>query len=191
MLSKTLFVLASAASLASCQSNSTIDTNSVPYATRQAWCSSQTSSCPLLCLQLSGASGSPTTNTCDATTLDYECICSNGASPNATEYSQTIPYFTCTQHNDQCVTNCNGDSSCQYACRSDNPCGARAPKHYNVTTTTASTAAATASATETPVNTAVDGSTGAAPRMVSVEMSHVYGLFAVVGVFTAGFASLM
>ncbi|KAJ5306715.1 hypothetical protein PENANT_c003G01525 [Penicillium antarcticum] len=189
MVSKSLLVLASAASLASCQSNSTINPTSVPYATRQAWCGSQTSSCPLLCLQLPGASGSPTTNTCDAATLNYECVCSNGVSPNATEYSQTIPYYTCTEHNNQCVTNCNGDSSCQYDCRSDNPCGARAPKHYNLTTTTASTA--TATATETPVNTKVNGSTGAAPRMFSIDMSHLYGLCAVVGAFTAGFASLM
>ncbi|CAG8430190.1 unnamed protein product [Penicillium salamii] len=196
MLSKTLFIIASA-TLASCQ----LDLSSVPLATREAWCNSQTSACPLLCLQISGASGSPTSNNCSAvsqsssgrfqgrnllsqTTLDYDCLCSNGVTPNATEYSQTIPYYTCTEANNQCVAKCNGDSNCQYDCRTKNPCGAQDPKRVNATNTTATAAATTA--TQTPLNT---GSTGAAPRMA--DMSHVYGLCVVVGGVVAGMATLL
>ncbi|KXG51525.1 uncharacterized protein PGRI_089180 [Penicillium griseofulvum] len=186
MLSKTMFILASAATLV----NSQFDPSSVPYATREAWCNSQTSACPLLCLQVSGASGSPTSNTCSADTLHYDCLCSNGVNPNATEYSQTIPYYTCTESNNQCVLKCNGDSSCQNNCRVKNPCGAQDPKRVNVTTTAK---AATPTASETPVNTLVNGNgaTGAAPRMASVDMSHVYGLCVLVGGFVAGFATLL
>ena len=58
-------------------------------------------------------------------------------------------------------------------------------------TTTAK--AATPTASETPVNTLVNGNgaTGAAPRMASVDMSHVYGLCVLVGGFVAGFATLL
>ncbi|KAJ5153950.1 uncharacterized protein N7500_009389 [Penicillium coprophilum] len=186
MLSKTLFILASAATLV----NSQFDPKSVPYTTREAWCNSQTSACPLLCLQLPGASGSPTSNTCSADTLLYYCLCSNGVTPNATEYSQTIPYYTCTETNNQCVTKCDGDSTCQNKCRVDNPCGAQDPKRVNITTTAKS---ASPTATQTPVNTLVNGNgaTGAAPRMASIDMSHVYGLCVLVGGFVAGFATLL
>lgn len=109
--------------------------------------------------------------------------------PNASEYSQTIPYYTCTETNNQCVLKCNGDSTCQNNCRVKNPCGAQDPKRVNVTTTTAK--AATPTASETPVNTLVNGATGAAPRMASIDMSHVYGLCVLVGGFVAGFATLL
>ncbi|KGO76114.1 hypothetical protein PITC_006570 [Penicillium italicum] len=116
----------------------------------------------------------------------------NNVTPNATEYSQTIPYYTCTETNNQCVLKCNGDSTCQNNCRVQNPCGAQDPKRVNVTTTTTTTAkAATSTASETPVNTLVNGATGAAPRMASVDMSHVYGLCVLVGGFVAGYATLL
>ncbi|KAJ5463294.1 hypothetical protein N7475_008238 [Penicillium sp. IBT 31633x] len=186
MLSQTIFILASAAVMV----NGQFDPSSVPYSTREAWCNSQTSACPLLCLQLPGASGTPTTNTCEATDLQYECLCSNGVSPNATEYSQTIPYYTCTENNNQCVLGCDGNSVCQNNCRVDNPCGAQDPKRVNVTTTAKKTTAS-ATATQTPVDTLVNGANSAAPRMVSVDMSHVYGLCVLVGGFVAGFATLL
>ncbi|CAI7589426.1 unnamed protein product [Penicillium glandicola] len=188
MLSKIIFILASVATLV----NSQFDPTSVPYATRESWCNSQTSACPLLCLQLPGASGTPTSNTCSADTLLYYCLCSNGATPNGTEYSQTIPYYTCTETNNQCVLKCNGDSTCQYNCRVDNPCGAQDPKRVNVTTTTTTTQSATATASKVSVNTLINGEpTGAAPHMASVDMNHVYGLCVLVGGFVAGFATLL
>ncbi|KAJ5971214.1 uncharacterized protein N7479_001132 [Penicillium vulpinum] len=192
MLFKTMFILASVATLV----NSQFDPTSVPIATREAWCGSQTSACPLLCLQIPGASGTPISNTCEAETLLYYCLCSNNVTPNATEYSQTIPYYTCTESNNQCVLKCNGDSTCQNNCRVNNPCGAQDPKRVNVTTTTTTTKSATPAATETPVNTNINGNgatgaTGAAPRMALVDMSHVYGLCVLVGGFVAGFATLL
>jgi hypothetical protein len=46
-------------------------------------------------------------------TLDYSCVCGNGLSPNATEFSQTLPYFICTQYGTNCVAGCGGDNLCQ------------------------------------------------------------------------------
>jgi len=80
----------------------TINPDSVSLPTRQGWCSSQTASCPLLCLQLSGESSTTAANDCDPEALSYECICGNGLSPNASEYSQTLPYFECQEYGNQC-----------------------------------------------------------------------------------------
>lgn len=56
-------------------------------------------------------------NDCDSDALTYTCVCENGVAPNITEYSQTLPYFICQQWGNTCVENCNGDNSCQSACR--------------------------------------------------------------------------
>ncbi|KAI9828918.1 MAG: hypothetical protein M1826_005841 [Phylliscum demangeonii] len=88
-------------------------------------------------------------NDCDPSTLIFHCICSNGLSPNASEYSQTIPYYLCTETNNQCVANCGGNSACQSACREQHPCGAQAPKRVN-TSSSSTTATATDAASSAP-----------------------------------------
>ncbi|KLJ10926.1 hypothetical protein EMPG_13758, partial [Blastomyces silverae] len=114
-------VLLALSSIAGVVSSQSIDPSTIPEATREAWCRDQTTSCPLLCLQNKGATGEPESNDCDPETLVFSCICSTGLAPNASEYSQTIPYYICTEANNQCVRNCNGDPTCQTACREDNP----------------------------------------------------------------------
>ncbi|KAA8642286.1 uncharacterized protein ATNIH1004_011228 [Aspergillus tanneri] len=182
---QTLAILASAIGLVKGQA---IDPSEVALSTREQWCQSQTSSCPLLCLQMPGASGKPKDNDCSAKTLSYSCICSNNASPNASEYSETIPYYICTERNNQCVHACpSGDLNCQSKCRNDNPCGAQNPRRVNKTSTaTVSTPAATTSLA--PFTGEADN--GVAPRQL-VDMGQVYGLVLVVGGFLAGFATLL
>jgi len=134
--------------LVSAQAQYTINPNSVPLATREKWCTSQEAACPLLCLQLPGSSSTTAANTCDPTTLTYNCVCGNGQSPNATEYSQTLPYYICQEWGQQCVANCgNNNNDCQAACTQDHPCGAQNPVRVNVTSTS-STLAATATGTD-------------------------------------------
>ncbi|KAJ5626155.1 hypothetical protein N7510_002464 [Penicillium lagena] len=192
MLSQLLLVLVSATTLVCGQWAVTIVPSTVPLSTRQSWCSSQTSSCPLLCLQMPGVSSAPLANNCSAQTLSYSCICSNNLSPNASQYSETIPYFVCTEHNNQCVDACaSGDSTCQSDCRTQNPCGAQNPTRVNVTTTTTATTHATSASSAFVTNTLVGSATGAAPKLVSVEMGHVYGLCVLVAGFIAGFAALL
>ncbi|KAK6583382.1 hypothetical protein PZA11_004458 [Diplocarpon coronariae] len=125
----------------------TIDPNSVSLSIRQGWCNSQQSTCPLLCLQLQGDSSTTEANDCDADSLAYDCICGNGLTPNLTEYSQTLPYFTCTEYGSQCVAACNGNSQCQSACRDDHPCGAQNPTRVNLSTVTTSSTKSPAGAT--------------------------------------------
>ncbi|KAL8909403.1 MAG: hypothetical protein Q9207_000238 [Kuettlingeria erythrocarpa] len=103
----------------------TIDPSTVSDETKTKWCNDQKAACPLLCLQ-QGASDEPTANDCTDSTLVYSCICSNGLQPNASEYSQTIPFYECQEAGNQCVARCpKTDSACQTTCRTANPCGAQ------------------------------------------------------------------
>ncbi|OJJ46077.1 hypothetical protein ASPZODRAFT_133057 [Penicilliopsis zonata CBS 506.65] len=204
MMSWWLLLLAAVFGLVSGQ---TIDPDSVPIGTRDQWCNSQTSACPLLCLQIPGTKSTTQQNSCDPKTLVYSCVCSNGVSPNASQYSETIPYFECTESNNQCVDNCQGDSSCQSACRQDNPCGAQNPTRVNVTTTkggktatatdgSSGTGSAATDVVYTGIGTGAvtvtsDAKAGLAVRGVSFEAGHLYGLVAVVSGFLAGMAVLL
>jgi len=122
----------------------TVDPNSVPIGTRNAWCTSQIAACPLICTQETDGSAATYTNTCDAETLSYACVCDNGLSPNISEYSQTVPYYECTESNVQCVNNCGqGNNACAASCQQDHPCGAQNPTRVNTTSTASGTASAT------------------------------------------------
>lgn len=195
--------------LAALASTQTIVPSSVPLATRQAWCTSQKASCPLLCSQTNKGSTSYTSNTCDATTLDWTCVCTNGITPNASQYSQTIPYFECTEYNTQCVSNCGGVSSCQAACRQDHPCGAQDPTRVNsssispTASKSGSGSSGSAAATTTGFGsfggagnggsqaTSTGKSSSAGVRTTAINVGQTYG-FAVVcaGIF-AGFGLML
>lgn len=110
----TIAAVAFFSALASAQ---VIDPSTVPLADRTQWCVSQKAACPSLCAQQADGSTSTASNTCDPKTLDYSCVCASGLTPNATEYSQTIPYFICTEYNTQCVARCGQNSACASACR--------------------------------------------------------------------------
>jgi len=189
-----------------------IDPSTVPAGTRQQWCTSQISACPLLCTQQPGGSAATDSNTCDATSLAFSCVCGNGITPNASQYSQTIPYFLCTQTNTNCVNNCGGDSSCQSACRDDNPCGAQNPTRVNTSTistmsataTSGGSAAGTASggavftgfgggsaATTAAGSSSGSGSKKSAASAMLLNIGQVYGLGLVAASFLAGFTMML
>ncbi|KAL2870019.1 uncharacterized protein BJX67DRAFT_303116 [Aspergillus lucknowensis] len=188
-----LIAIASVAGLVQCQSTYSIDAQDIAEGTRDQWCTSQTSACPLICLQLPGASETPTSNDCDPESLSYRCVCDNGQSPNASEYSQTIPYYLCTEQNNRCVDACpQTDASCQDQCRTANPCGAQNPKLANTTSTGGTTATNTAASTTSslPPFTGLPDDDDAAVRPLT-DLTLVYGLFVVLGGFFAGFATLL
>ncbi|KAK3671265.1 hypothetical protein LTR78_008900 [Recurvomyces mirabilis] len=147
MKASTTFATASAflLSTAVAQSQYTIDPNSVVNTTRAYWCTQEQAQCPLICLQ-TNSQADTIANDCNPTSLTYSCVCSNGMSPNISEYTQTLPFFICQEWGNQCVSNCNGDSICQSNCRSQHPCGAQNPVRQN-TSTLSSTMSQTGSAT--------------------------------------------
>jgi hypothetical protein len=181
-----------------------IDPNSVPLSTRQGWCQAQIATCPYLCTQITNST-TTSANDCNAEVLTYDCVCDNGLSPNASEYSQTLPYFICTQYGTQCVANCGSDTACQSACRADHPCGAQNPTLVN-TSTIAPTASPTGTGTQgaatatgsTPVT--YNGIAGATETSTSAKKSGAdaalnigrsYGLGIVFASLFAGFALVM
>ncbi|MCJ1320266.1 hypothetical protein MMC15_005604 [Xylographa vitiligo] len=195
--------------LANLVSSQTIDPSSVNITVRQTWCTDQMASCPLICLQLPGTSGTPEANTCSATDLSYSCVCSNGVQPNASEYSQTIPYFECTTFNTQCIAACpQGDATCAQNCNTAHPCGAQYPVRVNLTTTTTSTIAATATdpgsaSTGTgaaqfttglggsPAPSASGSSTSSSVRAATIGFGQQFGFAVVATGFLAGFTLIL
>ncbi|GAB7347419.1 hypothetical protein MBLNU459_g4341t1 [Dothideomycetes sp. NU459] len=203
-----LLFTAAITSLASAQSTYYVDPNSVDLTTRESWCNSQTSACPLICLQTSANSADTDANTCDANSLTYSCVCGNGISPNASEYSQTLPYFICTQWGNNCVANCSSDNACASNCRANHPCGAQNPVRVNTSTMT-STMSKTASntgagqTTNTAGQTIYTGFGGSAatssPSSTStskggaaaLELGQAYGLVVVAAGLFGGFALML
>ncbi|THX05961.1 hypothetical protein D6D13_06769 [Aureobasidium pullulans] len=202
-----LLLLPVVAKLASAQYQ--IDPESVPEATREIWCSNQQNACPLICLQTSANSSETVENECDPATLDFSCICENNLSPNASEYSQTIPYYVCTQWGTQCIAGCGGNTDCEYNCRAQHPCGAQNPTRVNVTTSSSATASqtgasstnggeATNSAGQTIYNglggsgaAATSSSSSQTGAATALQLGHAYGLFAVAAGIFGGFALLL
>ncbi|KAI9842279.1 MAG: hypothetical protein M1837_007349 [Sclerophora amabilis] len=174
----------------------TIDPSSVPMSERAQWCTAQKESCPLLCSQVPGASEAAEVNDCEPSTLLYDCVCSNGNSPNASQYSLTIPYFECTRRNDQCVQNCGSNNECARACREDHPCGAQKPKRVKTTSssTMAATATSEAQTTSNPdgfsdLGGSTDEPSGASAT--ALNFGQTYGLAMVLMAVFAGFSLVL
>jgi len=198
-------VFSAVAALAGLSAAQTIDPDSIDLATRDQWCNAQLTSCPLLCLQYPGNSAGTITNSCDPKTLVYSCVCEvNGLSPNATEFSQTIPYFECTEWGNQCVNNCGADSTCAVNCRTAYKCGASNPTLYNITTTSSMTATATGGSAASSVNAAdytgfggssATGSSSSSKKSDATPMTlsygQAYGMATIVTGFLAGFALML
>lgn len=170
------------------------------------WCQSQVASCPLLCLQNAGSDATTVSNDCDPVSLIYSCVCGNGLTPSLANYSQTIPYFECTEFGTQCVAGCGGSTPCQSACRTNNPCGAQNPTRINTTSTSSmmSTTALPAGATSGAggvVFTGLGGGAVATPTgnsdtkkggaQTALDLGRSYGLAVVFAGLFAGFALVM
>ncbi|KAL1651307.1 hypothetical protein SLS58_000646 [Diplodia intermedia] len=195
----TIAVLFAVVGLSSTQ---TIDPDSVSVEDRNQWCLAQTSQCPLICLQ-TNKDATTQSNECDSDTLQYSCVCADGLSPNISQYSQTMPYFICTENNNRCVSNCaSGNNQCASDCRTKNPCGAQNPTRVNVTTTTsASTASSTSSSTgggsdyssfgdgNSGDSSSGSGSSGAGA--LALDLGAKYGLAMIVSGLVGGAALLL
>ncbi|KAF2468088.1 uncharacterized protein BDR25DRAFT_57522 [Lindgomyces ingoldianus] len=181
-------------------SRAQIDPSTVPLSLRDTWCFNQKTQCPLICTQQPGVNDlSPESNECDPDTLVYSCVCSNGVTPNVTQYSLTIPYYICTEQANQCVTACGlGNNACSDNCRTQHPCGAQHPNPPNssISTTMPATSTPTASSTKVPVSgfggpaaTTAAGGKGAASAMLNLGQS--YGMAVIFAGVFAGFAIIL
>lgn len=123
-------------------------------------------------------------------------MCDNGATPNATKFSQTIPYFICEEENKQCVEQCD-DSSCQSDCREDHPCGAQNPDRVTSMSHRPRPTVTTTSSSSDVVYTGLGGDSqdqgggGSGAGRLAVEGGRLYGSGIMVAGFLAGFALLI
>lgn len=198
MRSVLAFSVLAIAAFSQAQDPYNIDPDSVSIGDRTQWCINQKAQCPLICLQQPGVKTQTTQdNDCDPDTLVYSCVCDNGISPNLTAWSQTIPYYKCTEWGNQCVRDCNGDQTCQSDCRAKHPCGAQDAYKGNGTVATSATTSSLPTQTSKAATTGfggkpVDspgGDKGAASAMLDLGASYSMAVvFA--GVFL-GFAVLL
>lgn len=139
-------------------------------------------------------------------TLVYSCVCDNNVSPNITMYTQTLPYYICTEWGNQCVKNCGlGQNTCANDCRANHPCGAQntKPPNSTVLSTMSSTRAPTATGGNNAASSTVpvdgflgatatgnsDNHKGVASSMLNLGQS--YGLAVVFAGVFAGFAIIL
>lgn len=183
----------------------TIDPNSVDLSLRDTWCNNEKTQCPLICTQYGVKDLTPESNDCDPDTLSFSCVCSNGITPNVSQYSLTIPYYICTEAGNQCVTACGlGNNACANDCRANHPCGAQHPNSPNSTilTTMSSTSAPTgtdASSSKAAVTgfgggaatTAAGKGNGNGATSAMINLGQSYGLVVVFAGVFAGFALIL
>lgn len=186
------------------------------------WCQSEIATCPLICEDM--GSGGASVNTCDPVSkptihlvihrpppppgfydvltfsphtqdkLSYGCLCADNKTPNVSQYSLTLPYFTCTQWGIQCVAACGSDNTCASACRQDHPCGALDPSPPNSTnaTKTATTTSASSTSTGDAIYTSLGGNDkSAASGPPASELARLYSTMGTLGLFCIGFAYLL
>ncbi|KAF3222960.1 hypothetical protein TWF679_004158 [Orbilia oligospora] len=92
-------ILPFASLLLTTSAQTTIDLSTVPPSTRSAWCQGNLQACPFLCI------GGTRVNSCDSSTLEYECTCSDGSTPDLSQYALTLPYFICQEVRSRCIAN--------------------------------------------------------------------------------------
>ncbi|KAF2417709.1 hypothetical protein EJ08DRAFT_599835 [Tothia fuscella] len=82
-----------------------IQPDSIALSSREFWCATELVSCPAVC-------GNTTiSNQCDAQTLSYSCICNATYAPDMSIYTETIPYYLCTEWSNQCVVQSAGNDT--------------------------------------------------------------------------------
>lgn len=149
-----------------------------------AWCQGERNTCPLVC------DGSTETNSCsyNSTTIDFDCVCSNGTTPDLSPYEQTIPFYVCEETYIQCIANNPNDLDAQDSCKANATCGtidlsassttsSSASSTSAASTTAASGSSTTGSATATGA-TATTTTSKAAAAALQIAQDHSTSFFA-------------
>ncbi|OQE31971.1 hypothetical protein PENSTE_c001G02872 [Penicillium steckii] len=102
-----------------------------------SWCTGQRNVCPEIC------STGTKQNTCDPKTLQFDCVCSDGKTPDVSQYVQTVPFYVCQANFAQCIQNHPDDADGQKACKEAAHCGSKNASSSSTTTTASSSSSAT------------------------------------------------
>ncbi|KAI0600133.1 hypothetical protein F4775DRAFT_92185 [Biscogniauxia sp. FL1348] len=177
MFSRSFVLVAfSAFNLVSAQSdsNSTFkisDPTTIALSTRVTWCQGQTDSCSTLC-------GTAITNDCSTTDLNFDCVCQGGNEPDMNPYMNTMPWYVCTELQDECITANENDAAGQKNCTTSigDKCGTEnvADHAGEGSVSTSSTTSAASSATAAASSTAsASSSANAAPAMPTANIHYL------------------
>ncbi|KAF2185104.1 hypothetical protein K469DRAFT_708387 [Zopfia rhizophila CBS 207.26] len=138
-----------------------VDPGSIDSDLRADWCRAERNTCPEVCggiskLQQGG-------NDCNAQTLNFTCVCSDGTRPNMSEYQQSVPGLMCRQWFENCIAASGEDLEKQEACKSVE-CG-------NKTTRAAASSSAAASDGPTATGGGGDQASATAGSPTSAQSS--------------------
>ncbi|OMJ23120.1 hypothetical protein AYI70_g2455 [Smittium culicis] len=104
------------------------------YSAQKTWCNDNSNFCTNICLNITA--GSPRTKTCNYKTLEWNCVCGNGTSPDpksknnsfisySTVFTFPISYYKCTDEVNKCQKKCSpGDNVCAASCANQRTCTA-------------------------------------------------------------------
>ncbi|KAM0806664.1 hypothetical protein AB5N19_07001 [Seiridium cardinale] len=145
-----LFVILASATIVSAGSSTfTIDPSSVSLSQRATWCTSEINVCGDVC--------TASQNSCDPSTLDYDCACSDGTTPDMNEYVNSLPYFICEQAYENCITDNAGNAAGQGNCTTSikDKCGTKNATDPTTSTTSRFQSVTTRTATNTPTGAVI------------------------------------
>ncbi|KAI0147880.1 hypothetical protein F4776DRAFT_286667 [Hypoxylon sp. NC0597] len=170
-------VALSALTLVSAQANSNstfkIDPSTVDISDRVTWCQGQQDSCNTLC-------GTATDNSCSTDTLDFQCTCQGGNSPNMNLYQDTVPWFVCERLQQNCIVQFENNAAGQRNCTQtygDN-CGTEKVEDHagegaTGGTSSSSTASASGSATAAASGSAAPSSSSSQGAAVPTNVQYL------------------
>ncbi|KAK0731476.1 hypothetical protein B0H67DRAFT_74816 [Lasiosphaeris hirsuta] len=181
MRQSTIFAALSALTLAVAQ-NLTIDPAEVDPATRADWCKAEFNTCDTLCAK------NPTANSCNPTTLKFECTCSNGSAPGLEYYSQSLPSLICQQAFSDCIEANVGEPQKQSDCKKNiqAKCGTLDASKADLSEPVSSSSAAAPSATGASTSASAPTSTSSTAA-AATKAAYIGNGVAVIaaGVFAA------
>lgn len=98
-------------------------TKTIDDSTKASWCGRNIYSCKIVCYTQDAPE--PKKNTCDTSTLDYDCLCGDGAGVDLSLFADTMYAFQCAEVGRRCQTQCTGktdEQSCKLGCNQKYKC---------------------------------------------------------------------
>ncbi|KAJ5683118.1 hypothetical protein N7462_006283 [Penicillium macrosclerotiorum] len=134
-----------------------------------SWCEGQRNVCPSIC------KGSTKQNTCDPNTLKFDCICSDGTTPDVSPFIQTVPFYVCEATYGQCIDSHPNDAQGQRACKQAATCGKKNSTASDTTSSSASASSTMAIATATGSDSSKTTSSAVAAASTTTNAAIILG----------------
>ncbi|KAJ5449814.1 uncharacterized protein N7458_006263 [Penicillium daleae] len=135
-----------------------------------SWCQGQRNECPSIC------NGSTTQNTCEDSTLKFNCICADGSVPDVSPYIETVPFYVCEETYGQCINAHPNDAEGQRACKAAATCGSKNASAEDTTMSATTSAASSTLAMATSTGSSQTSSSVAAASTTTNAAAALSGL---------------